>query len=225
MADSDYTLAVVLQASDEGMSKTIKQTSKDVGDLGKKSKEAQLDLMATVIALEGLTSGLNQVTGGMRKFTGAMSQQEGMNKERIETINRHIAKLELITGPMETLIAIQKITTIVSSTETIARLGEIKVKERLTIVNGSLLASMMVWMVLIIAVIGIIYMLVQAFKHQEEIMDFVGKQVDKVTGSFRGMIQTGREVSHTLQEIASGGIQAIDPMQRIIGLIPGLGGD
>ena len=225
MADSDYTLAVVLQASDEGMSKTIKQTSKDVGDLGKKSKEAKVDLMATVVALEGLTSGLNQVTGGMRKFTSAMSQQEGMNKERIETINRHIAMLELITGPMETLIAIQKITTIVSSSETIARLGEIKVKERLIIVNGSLLASMMIWMVLIIAVIGIIYLLVQAFKHQDEIMEGLGKTVDKITGGFRGLIQSGREVSHTFQEIASGAMEANEPLQRIIGIIPGLGGD
>ena len=225
MADSDYTLAVVLQASDEGMSKTIKQTSKDVGDLGKKSKEAQVDLMATVVALEGLTSGLNQVTGGMRKFTSAMSQQEGMNKERIETINRHIAMLELITGPMETLIAIQKITTIVSSSETIARLGEIKVKQKLLIVNNSLLASMMIWMVLIIAVIGIIYLLVQAFKHQDEIMEGLGKQVDKVTGAFKGLIQSGKETVATFMEVRAGIIESIDPMQRVVGIIPGLGGD
>ena len=225
MADSDYTVAVVLQASDEGMSKTIKQTSEDVGDLGKKSKEAQMDLMATVVALEGLTSGLNQVTGGMRKFTSAMAAQEGMNKERIETINRHISMLELLTGPMETLIAIQKITTIVSSSETIARLGEIKVKERLMIVNGSLFASMMVIMVVIIAIIGVIYLLVLAFKHQEEIMDALGSTVDKVTDKFRGMARTAGEVSHQLQEIASGAAEALDPMQRIIAVIPGLGGD
>lgn len=39
MADSDYTVAVVLQASDEGMSKTLKQTGEDIEDLGDKTKK------------------------------------------------------------------------------------------------------------------------------------------------------------------------------------------
>jgi len=82
MADSDYTVAVVLQASDEGMSKTIKQTSNDVGDLGKKSKEAKIDLMATVVALEGLTSGLNQVTGGARKYSAALVQTNKLTQSQ-----------------------------------------------------------------------------------------------------------------------------------------------
>jgi len=74
-------------------------------------------------------------------------------------------------------------------------------------------------------VIGIIYLLVQAFKHQDEIMEGLGKTVDKITGGFRGLIQSGREVSHTFQEIASGAMEANEPLQRIIGIIPGLGGD
>jgi len=131
----------------------------------------------------------------------------------------------LATGPLETMIALQKITTIVTSSETLARLGEIKVKERLTIVNGSLFASMMIYMVIIIAIIGVIYLLVQAFKHQEEIMDGIGKQVDRVTDKFRGMARTAGEVSHAFQEMASGAAEALDPMQRIIAVIPGLGGD
>ena len=197
MADSDYTVAVVLQASDEGMSKTIKQTSNEVGDLGKKSKEAQMDLMATVVALEGLTSGLNQVTGGMRKFTSAMSQQDNVNKERIETMNKTISKLELITGPMETMIAVQKLMTIASSSETIARLGEIKVKESLMIVNGNLIASMAVWLVVIIAVIAVLYILYKIIFDTEDTMKALGNGVDKVKDSMAGAVQWTRELSHS----------------------------
>lgn len=225
MADSDYTVAVVLQASDEGMSKTIKQTSNDVGDLGKKSKEAQIDLMATVVALEGLTSGLNQVTGGMRKFTSAMSQQDGVNKERIETMNQTIAKLELITGPMETMIAVQKIMTIVSRSETIARLGEIKVKESLIIANYSLVASMAIWLVVIIAVIAVLYLLYKIIFDTEDTMKGFGDSIDKAKDGMMGMVQWTREFSHSLQEMASGSAAAIAPLQRVIGIIPGMGGD
>ena len=59
MADSDYTVAVVLQASDEGMSSTIKKGSGEVKKLGENAKKTQRDLLTTVVALEGLTSGLN----------------------------------------------------------------------------------------------------------------------------------------------------------------------
>lgn len=225
MADSDYTLAVILQASDEGMSSTIKKTSNEVGNLGDKSKDTQLDLMATVVALEGLTSGLNQVTGGMRKYSAAMTETGLINEDQQKHFNKHIAYLELVTGPLETVIALQKIATIVSGSETMARIGEIGIKEKLMIVNNSLMASMLVWFVIIVAIIGVLALLYHAWKNQEQIMEWVSKQVDKVTGGFRGMVQSGREVSHTLQEIASGAGEAMEPLQRIISIIPGMGGD
>tara|TARA_R100001594_G_scaffold141704_1_gene187952 strand:- start:2058 stop:2735 length:678 start_codon:yes stop_codon:yes gene_type:complete len=225
MADSDYTVAVVLQASDEGMSSTIKKTSDNIEELGDDAKQAQLDLMATVVALEGLTSGLNQVTGGARKFTSALAQLDNVDKERVETINSHISKLELITGPMEFVIALQKIHTIASSSETVARLGEIKVKESLIIVNNSLVASMMVWAIVIIAVIAFLFLLYKVIFDTEEVMEKLADGVDRAKGAMAGMVQFSRELSHSLQEMASGAVEAIEPLTRVIGIIPGLGGD
>ena len=225
MADSDYTVAVVLQASDEGMSTTLKSAADGIEDVGDKSKAAKIDMMATVVALEGLTSGLNQVTGGARKYTAALAQLDGVDKERVETINKHISTIELITGPMEFAIALQKIATVVSSTETWARIGEIAVKEKLVIANFSLAASMMIWMVLIIAIIAILAILYKIIFDTEDTMKAFGDQIDKVRAGFASMAQWGREVSHTLQEIASGAGEAIEPLQRIVGVIPSLGGD
>ena len=225
MADSDYTVAVVLQAADEGMSSTLKKTSDGLKETGKSARDAKVDTALYLVELEALTSGLNQVTGGMRKFTSALNQTGLATDETAEEMNKYIAFLELATGPMETMIAIQKIATATSLGETFARKKEAVAKSNLMIVNNSLMASMAVWLVIIIAIIGVLYLLYQAWKHQEEIMEFVSKQVDKVTDGFKGMVQTGREVSHTLQEIASGAGAALEPMQRIIGVIPGLGGD
>jgi hypothetical protein len=225
MADSDYTVAVVLQASDEGMSSTIKQTSENVGDLGKKSKEAQMDLMATVVALEGLTSGMNQFTGGMRKFTSAMAQQDGVNKERIETLNQHIAKLELITGPMETLIAVQKITTIASSSEIVARLGEIKVKQSLMVVNNSLIMSMAVWLVIIIAVIAILYILYKIIFDTEEVMKAFGDGIEYVKDGMMGMVQVGKDGVQMFIDLHLSALNALEPLTRVVSIVPGFGGD
>ena len=115
MADSDYTVAVVLQASDEGMSSTIKKAGDEIETVGDKSRDAKIDMMATVVALEGLTSGLNQVTGGMRKYSAALEQTGKIDKEQAAELNKKIAMLELATGPMEAVIGMQKLITITTA--------------------------------------------------------------------------------------------------------------
>ena len=225
MADSDYTVAVVLQASDEGMSTTLKGAADGVEEFGESNRGAQIDMMATMVALEGLTSGLNQVTGGARKFTAALAQLDGVDKERVETINNHISKLELITGPMEFMIALQKIATVVSASETLARIGEIGIKEKLMIVNNNLIMSMAVWLVIIIAVIAILYILYKIIFDTEEVMKGLGDGVDKVKDGMAGMAAVGNDVVDMFRALASGSAEAIEPLQRVIGMIPGLGGD
>ena len=97
------------------MSQTIKGASEEVENLGKKNKNTQVDMMATVVALEGLTSGLNQLTGGMRKYSAALEQTGAIDKEQAEEFNKRIAMVEMLTGPMESIIALQKIATVTSA--------------------------------------------------------------------------------------------------------------
>jgi len=118
MADSDYTVAVVLQASDEGMSSALKGTSKDIEDVSTKAATAQINFVSMMVGLEGLTSGLNQATGGLRKFSAAMNQTGMATQEETEHLNKRIATIELFTGPMESLIAVVKIATVVTQIHT-----------------------------------------------------------------------------------------------------------
>ena len=113
MADSDYTVAVVLQASDEGMSSGIKKAAGGIQDLDNKAKSAQISFMAMLVGLEGLTSGLNQLTGGLSKMSAAMNQTGLATDEQTERLNKQIATIELFTGPMESIIALVKISTVV----------------------------------------------------------------------------------------------------------------
>ena len=56
-------------------------------------------------------------------------------------------------------------------------------------------------------------------------MNQVKKSVDGVREGFAGMVQAGREAVATLAAIASGAAEAIEPLERIVGVIPGFGGD
>jgi hypothetical protein len=225
MADSDYTVAVVLQASDEGMSKTLKKASKGIEEVGDKSNQAKVDMMATVVALEGLTSGLNQVTGGARKFTAAMQQTGKMSDESAEKYNKYIAYIELATGPMESIIALQKIGTITSAIFTTQQVAENNVKGQSVAVNTSLAASWFALALPIIAIVAIFATLYIAFKKQDEITKSLKDQLDSIKGVFQSVNQAGRDTIAVFAGIASGAEAVIDPLQRVVGIIPGIGGD
>ena len=225
MADSDYTVAVVLQASDEGMSKTLKETSDGVEDLGKKSKKTQADLITTIVALEGLTSGLNQVTGGARKFSAAMVQTGKFTRDQADEFNRYIGFIELATGPLETIIAFQKIATVTSMIFAKQQVAENTVKGQSVVVNTSLAASWGLLLLPIIAVIAIFATLFIIFKKQEEITKSLKEQIDALRGAFQTANLIGRDTIAVFAGLASGAEAVIDPLQRVVGIIPGIGGD
>ena len=142
MADSDYTVAVVLQASDEGMSSTIKDAAGGIKGVSKSAKDAQINFMAMMVGLEGLTSGLNQLTGGMRKMTAAMTQTGMATEEQTEKLNKQIAMVELFTGPMESLIAIVKLSTVIQAVYTGVKSIDIGVTISATVANWGFAASL-----------------------------------------------------------------------------------
>lgn len=225
MADSDYTVAVVLQASDEGMSSTIKQAGDEIETVGDKSQKAKIDMMATVVALEGLTSGLNQVTGGMRKYSAALQQTGKIDKEQAEALNKKIAMLELATGPMEAVIGAQKLITITTALLIPVEKADNTVKKEGIIVNNSLALSWMALALPILIIMAFLVFLYLLWKNQDAIMKQVGQSINGVREGFAGMVQTGREAVATLAAIASGAAEAIEPLERIVGVIPGFGGD
>jgi len=225
MADSDYTVAVVLMASDEGMSTTLKSAADGIEDVGDKSQKAKIDMMATVVALEGLTSGLNQVTGGMRKYSAALQQTGKIDKEQAEALNKKIAFMELATGPMEAVIGAQKLITITTALLIPVEKADNTVKKEGIIVNNSLALSWMALALPILIIMAFLVFLYLLWKNQDAIMKQVGQSINGVREGFAGMVQTGREAVATLAAIASGAAEAIEPLERIVGVIPGFGGD
>ena len=172
MADSDYTVAVVLQASDEGMSSTLKKGSGEVKKLGENAKKTQRDLLTTVVALEGLTSGLNQVTGGLRKYSAALQQTGLLQEEEAQAFNKYIAYLELATGPLETTIALQKILTI-------ATMGSAAAKTADAGAAGTAAAANTVFGVSIYFVLGGLFLLVAILAILIIHFDKTGKVVEQ----------------------------------------------
>ena len=223
MADSDYTVAVVLQASDEGMSSTMKSAADGIEEVGNKNKEAKVDMMATVVALEGLTSGLNQLTGGLRKYSAALEQTGAIDKEQAEEFNKRIAMMEMVTGPMESIIALQKIATVTTALFSTAEKAADAGKPTTIGLNWATAAS--VWAVIapILLIIVILAALYVAWKHQEWIMEKAGGALGKLKDGVVGLAESGMALVDTLEDMARG-IGNVAGMVNI-GPLSGIGGD
>ena len=207
MADSDYTLAVVLQASDEGMSSTLKGTAKDIEDVSSKAATAQLNFVTMMVGLEGLTSGLNQATGGLRKFSAAMNQTGMSTDEQTQKFNKQIATIELFTGPMESLIAVVKIATVVTQIHTAVVGINTSAMVTATAVNFGFAAStalVTVGFIAFAAVLALAYVLLTDTERGLAIVESgLQKTSDTLVGikeTLEGIVVAGREAGGAVRE-------------------------
>tara|TARA_E500000305_G_C4017637_1_gene236699 strand:- start:1404 stop:2111 length:708 start_codon:yes stop_codon:yes gene_type:complete len=205
MADSDYTVAVVLQASDEGMSAGIKKAAEGIEDASDKAKTAKINFMALMVGLEGLTSGLNQLTGGMRKMTAAMTQTGMATEDQTKKLNEQIAMVELFTGPMESMIAVVKLATVIHAAYTGIVAIETGVVITATIANYGLAASMAlvtIGFVGFIAIAGLAFILLT---DTERGLDLVSAGLDKTAAAIHAVNDGVR----ALIDLAVSGGQAV----------------
>jgi hypothetical protein len=199
MADSDYTLAVVLQASDEGMSSTLKGTSKNIEDVSTKAATAQINFVSMMVGLEGLTSGLNQATGGLRKFSAAMNQTGMATQEETEHLNKRIATIELFTGPMESLIAVVKIATVVTQIHTAVVGINTSAMVTATAVNFGFAASQALVLVGMAAFLGVLGLAIILLIDTERGLAIVESGLKK-TADTLVFVVAGREAGGAVRE-------------------------
>ena len=118
----EYVISVVIEGSDKA-SAPVKSAGKSVDGLNTK-------LINTMVQLEGVASGMNQMVGGMNKMVGGLEKSEGkvlgliqVNEKHVKTMRNVSTQMEIMIGPMEMLIAGLKLKTVVESSATISTLG------------------------------------------------------------------------------------------------------
>ena len=160
-----------------------------------------------MVGLEGLTSGLNQATGGLRKFSAAMNQTGMATQEETEHLNKRIATIELFTGPMESLIAVVKIATVVTQIHTAVVGINTSAMVTATAVNFGFAAStalVTVGFIAFAAVLGLAFVLLTDTERGLAIVESgLKKTADTLIGikeTLEGIVVAGREAGGAVRE-------------------------
>jgi len=131
--------------------------------------------------------------------------------------------MELVTGPMESIIALQKIATTTTALFTTTETAGNAVKTTTIGLNWATAAS--IWAVVapllvIIAILAVFYL---AWKHQEFIIDNATKALGGFKDIVVGLGKEGMKVVDTLEDMARGLANIAGTVT--LGIIPGFGGD
>ena len=128
----EYVISVVIEGSDKA-SAPVKSAGKSVDGLNTK-------LINTMVQLEGVASGMNQMVGGMNKMVGGLEKSEGKvlgfnvaSEAQIKTLRNVSTQMEILIGPLEMGIALAKLHTVAMSSATIAELGFVGATKAATI--------------------------------------------------------------------------------------------
>ena len=118
----EYVISVVIEGSDKA-SGPVKSAGKSVDGLNTK-------LINTMVQLEGVASGMNQMVGGMNKMVGGLEKTEGKvlgvtvaSEGMIKGMRTAATTMEILIGPMEIAIALMKLNAVVTSTAAFAQGG------------------------------------------------------------------------------------------------------
>ena len=178
-------LNVVMDADPSGLEQGMDRAADATDEFREAQKLASLQTLEAIAKQEAMVGSLNQVIGGYSKMGGAAQKLGIINEEQFQQFEKSRAALELMAGPLEIIIALQKLKTVTTNVDTAATAAQDGVTKKATAstigFNTALLANPMVLIVAaIIAVIGALFYLEKRFR-------FVTQSVEIITEAFKDL--------------------------------------
>ena len=176
----------------------------------KSTGDASLKTMESLAVQEAMVSSLNQISGGFAKATAAASELGYINEEQTKSLNKARFAFEVVAGPIEVAIALQKLYSITSLATIKAKIMESTVVTTTTAAYAKLNAVMVANPIMAILV-GVILLVVALVALERkfglvtksvamlgEIFEMLSNKVDRVLDSIKGVTSAAAELGEAL---------------------------
>jgi len=117
-------LGIVLEADPTGLEQGLDKANQKTKEFEERQAAASLAMMEQIAKQEALVSSLNQIAGGYAKTVAASQELGFINEDQAKSLNKVRFGFEMIAGPMEVFVAIQKLSTVVSLADVKAKIME-----------------------------------------------------------------------------------------------------
>jgi len=117
-------LGILLEADPTGLEEGLEKATQKTKEFEEQTEKSSLQMLEAIAKQEAMVSSLNQISGGYAKTITAAQELNFVNEEQAKSLMKARFAFEIIAGPMEVFVAVQKLSTVVSLADVKAKIAQ-----------------------------------------------------------------------------------------------------
>ena len=203
-------LGIVLEADPSGLEDGLNKATQKTREFEEQQKLASLQMLENIARQEAMVSSLNQISGGYAKTITAAQELNFVNEEQAKSLMKARFAFEIIAGPMEVFVAVQKLSTVVSLADAKAKIMESSavtmaasahMKLNAAIAANPITAIIIAVILLVVALVALerkFGLVTKSVEMLGQIFEILSKRVDKTLDSIKGVTIAATELGDAL---------------------------
>jgi len=203
-------LGIVLEADPSGLEDGLNKATQKTKEFEDSQAAASLAMMENIAKQEAMVSSLNQISGGYAKTITAAQELNFVNEEQAKSLMKARFAFEIIAGPMEVYVAVQKLSTVVSLADVKAKIAQssatIMAAKATTKLNlamkanpiGAIIIGVMILVLALIALEAKFGLVTRAVEGLKDGFEMLADLIDRVNNSITGTVTRAAELGDAL---------------------------
>ena len=203
-------LGIILEADPTGLEEGLERANQKTKEFEEQQKLASLQMLENIAKQEAMVSSLNQISGGYAKTITAAQELNFVNEEQAKSLMKARFAFEIIAGPMEVFVAVQKLSTVVSLADVKAKIAQSSATVMATAATkklnlamranpiGFIIAAIVILVLALIALEAKFGIVTKAVDGLTDAFKVLGELVDKAFNSIKGVTSAATELGDAL---------------------------
>ena len=203
-------LGIVLEADPSGLEDGLNRATQKTREFEEQQKLASLQMLENIARQEAMVSSLNQISGGYAKTITAAQELNMINEEQAKSLMKARFAFEIIAGPMEVFVAVQKLSTVVSLADVKAKIAQSSATTMAAAATtklnlamkanpiGAIIIGAMILVLALIALEAKFGLVTRAVEGLKDGFEFLLDVINKVNDSMTGTVSKAAELGDAL---------------------------
>jgi len=203
-------LGILLEADPTGLEEGLEKATQKTKEFEEQTEQSSLKMLEAIAKQEAMVSSLNQISGGYAKTITAAQELNFVNEEQAKSLMKARFAFEIIAGPMEVFVAVQKLSTVVSLADVKAKIAQssatimaANATKKLNLAMkanpiGAIIIGAMILVLALIALEAKFGLVTRAVEGLKDGFEFLLDVINKVNDSMTGTVSKAAELGDAL---------------------------
>jgi len=203
-------LGIVLEADPTGLEEGLERATQKTKEFEEETEKSSLKMLEAIAKQEAMVSSLNQISGGYAKTITAAQELNFVNEEQAKSLMKARFAFEIIAGPMEVFVAVQKLSTVVSLADVKAKIAQSSAATMAAAATtklnvaiaanpiGAIIVGVMILVLALVALEAKFGLVTKAVDGLKDGFEMLADLIDRVYGSLQGVTTAAAELGDAL---------------------------